>query len=142
MTVALGPAGSNMILNGKLQHVNAEEAYTHLTTPVFGTDVVYDCPNHLLMEQKKFMKVGLSTENFRKYVPLIRDEVLAYLSDHIFHDAKTPAGPADKPKKEATLDAFNVASQITICTAAMTLQGKEVRAGLDASFADLYHDLE
>ena len=24
---------------------------------VFGTEVVYDCPNHLLMQQKKFMKV-------------------------------------------------------------------------------------
>ena len=33
MTVALGPAGNNMIFNGKLAHVNAEEAYTHLTTP-------------------------------------------------------------------------------------------------------------
>lgn len=33
ITVALGPLGSNFVLNGKLQHVNAEEAYTHLTTP-------------------------------------------------------------------------------------------------------------
>jgi sterol 14-demethylase len=33
MTVALGPAGSNLVLNGKLSQVNAEEAYTHLTTP-------------------------------------------------------------------------------------------------------------
>lgn len=33
MTVALGPAGNNMIFNGKLAHVSAEEAYTHLTTP-------------------------------------------------------------------------------------------------------------
>lgn len=33
ITVALGPLGSNFVLNGKLQHVNAEQAYTHLTTP-------------------------------------------------------------------------------------------------------------
>lgn len=33
MTVALGPLGSNAVLNGRLQHVNAEQAYTHLTTP-------------------------------------------------------------------------------------------------------------
>lgn len=26
-----------------------------LTTPVFGRDVVYDCPNAKLMEQKKVM---------------------------------------------------------------------------------------
>lgn len=33
MTVALGTAGNNLVLNGKLSQVNAEEAYTHLTTP-------------------------------------------------------------------------------------------------------------
>jgi sterol 14-demethylase len=40
-------------LNGKIRDVNAEEIYTVLTTPVFGKDVVYDCPNSKLMEQKK-----------------------------------------------------------------------------------------
>lgn len=138
MTVALGPAGSNLVLNGKLSQVNAEEAYTHLTTPVFGTDVVYDCPNHLLMEQKKFMKVGLSTDNFKKYVPLIREEVKLYLQDYVF-GKKGPAGPA---KAEGQIDAVDMGSQITVCTAATTLQGKEVREGLDHSFADLYHDLD
>ena len=53
MTVAVGPAGNDFILNGKLKDVCAEEIYTPLTTPVFGKDVVYDCPNAKLMEQKK-----------------------------------------------------------------------------------------
>lgn len=52
-TVAVGPSGNDFILNGKLKDVNAEEIYTPLTTPVFGRDVVYDCPNAKLMEQKK-----------------------------------------------------------------------------------------
>lgn len=52
-TVAVGPAGNDFILNGKLKDVNAEEIYSVLTTPVFGRDVVYDCPNAKLMEQKK-----------------------------------------------------------------------------------------
>ena len=52
-TVYLGVAGNEFILNGKLTDVNAEEVYTRLTTPVFGSDVVYDCPNSKLMEQKK-----------------------------------------------------------------------------------------
>ena len=52
-TVAVGPSGNDFILNGKLKDVNAEEIYTVLTTPVFGSDVVYDCPNAKLMEQKK-----------------------------------------------------------------------------------------
>lgn len=52
-TVYLGTLGNDFILNGKLKDVNAEEIYTVLTTPVFGADVVYDCPNSKLMEQKK-----------------------------------------------------------------------------------------
>jgi hypothetical protein len=51
--VALGTHGNEFILNGKLRDVNAEEVYTVLTTPVFGKDVVYDCPNSKLMEQKR-----------------------------------------------------------------------------------------
>lgn len=53
MTVCLDTKGNNFILNGKLKDVNAEEIYSPLTTPVFGKDVVYDCPNSKLMEQKK-----------------------------------------------------------------------------------------
>lgn len=52
-TVCLGTKGNEFILNGKLRDVNAEEVYSPLTTPVFGTGVVYDCPNAKLMEQKK-----------------------------------------------------------------------------------------
>lgn len=52
-TVFLGTKGNEFILNGKLKDVNAEEVYSPLTTPVFGKDVVYDCPNSKLMEQKK-----------------------------------------------------------------------------------------
>lgn len=49
----LDTKGNNFILNGKHKDVNAEEIYNPLTGPVFGKDVVYDCPNSKLMEQKK-----------------------------------------------------------------------------------------
>lgn len=52
-TVYVGPSGNEFILNGKQKDVNAEEIYGVLTTPVFGKDVVYDCPNSKLMEQKR-----------------------------------------------------------------------------------------
>ena len=55
-TVCLGPKGSDFVLNGKLSDVCAEDVYSPLTTPVFGTDVVYDCPNSKLMEQKKVLQ--------------------------------------------------------------------------------------
>lgn len=53
VTVYLGPKGNQFILNGKLKDVNAEEIYAVLTTPCFGKDVIYDCPNAKFMEQKK-----------------------------------------------------------------------------------------
>ncbi|GAA5949340.1 hypothetical protein JCM3765_003375 [Sporobolomyces pararoseus] len=134
ITATLGPLGSNFVLNGKLAHVNAEEAYTHLTTPVFGTEVVYDVPNHVLMEQKKFVKFGLTTDNFRRYVGLIRQEVLGYVSTHVFDN--------DVKKEAKGVDAFTTSSEITILTASATLQGREVRQAMDKSFADLYHDLD
>ena len=58
-TVCLGTKGNDFILNGKLRDVNAEEIYSPLTTPVFGSDVVYDCPNSKLMEQKKVRGIAL-----------------------------------------------------------------------------------
>ena len=136
ITVALGSKGSNLILNGKLTQVCAEDAYTHLTTPVFGKEVVYDVPNHVLMEQKKFVKVGLSTDNFKVYVGQITDEVQDYIrSDSAFR-------PFQHGQRTAAVDIFNSMCEITILTASRTLQGKEVRASLDKTFAQLYHDLD
>lgn len=66
-TVYLGTAGNEFILNGKLKDVNAEEIYTKLTTPVFGTDVVYDCPHSKLMEQKKVRVANSTTSIFTNF---------------------------------------------------------------------------
>lgn len=63
MTVCLDTTGNNFILNGKIKDVNAEEIYSPLTTPVFGKDVVYDCPNSKLMEQKKVRHHVLPTSS-------------------------------------------------------------------------------
>lgn len=64
--MCLGVKGNEFILNGKLKDLNAEEVYSPLTTPVFGKEVVYDCPNSKLMEQKKvcgIVKIYKSTAN-------------------------------------------------------------------------------
>ncbi len=98
--------------------------------------LVYDVPNAVFMEQKKFVKVGLSVENFRAYVPQIVDEVQEYLkTDPRF-------APLQWGDKTFTVDIFQAMSEVIILTASRTLQGKEVRAGLDKSFAQLYHDLD
>ncbi|KIH86614.1 cytochrome P450, family 51 (sterol 14-demethylase) [Sporothrix brasiliensis 5110] len=130
-TVCLGTAGNDFVLNGKIRDVNAEEIYSVLTTPVFGKDVVYDCPNSKLMEQKKFMKVALTTEAFRQYVHIISDEVTSYFKRTA--EFKGDSGEVNMPPKMA---------EITIFTASHALQGKAIREQLDESLAALYHDLD
>jgi cytochrome P450 len=129
--VCLGTKGNEFILNGKLKDVNAEEIYSPLTTPVFGTGVVYDCPNSKLMEQKKFVKFGLTSEALRSYVPLITGEVEDFIK----------RSPIFKGKK-GSFNVPQVMAEITIYTASRSLQGKEVREKFDSTFADLYHDLD
>ncbi|KAK4451748.1 Eburicol 14-alpha-demethylase [Podospora aff. communis PSN243] len=130
-TAYLGTQGNDFILNGKIKDVNAEEIYTVLTTPVFGKDVVYDCPNAKLMEQKKFMKIALTADAFRSYVPIISDEVSSYIK-------RTP----DFKGQSGIVNICPKMAQITIFTASHALQGKEVRDRFDETLADLYHDLD
>ncbi|KZP00505.1 cytochrome P450 51 [Calocera viscosa TUFC12733] len=138
VTVALGTKGNNMIMGGKLSQVNAEEAYTNLTTPVFGEDVVFDVPNHVLMEQKRFVKFGLTTENFRAYVGMIEEEVEMFLNT----DSSFSAYNASDNDVWGSFDAYHSMAQLTILTASRTLQGKEVRSQMKKSFAQMYEDLD
>jgi sterol 14alpha-demethylase len=110
----------------------------HLTTPVFGKDVVYDVPNDVFMEQKRFVKVGLSAENLKAYVGMIEDEVEHFMK----HDGQFLTYQLGDINEWGQIDVSKVLSEITILTASRTLQGKEVRAGLDKTFADLYTDLD
>lgn len=134
MTVYLGPKGHEFILNAKLADVSAEAAYTHLTTPVFGEGVIYDCPNHRLMDQKKFVKGALTTDAFRKYVPLIAEEVQKYLNN----SKNFLIGSRDHGK----INVMETQPEMTIFTASRSLLGDEMRAKLDSGFAYLYSDLD
>jgi len=133
-TVFLGSKGNDFILNGKLKDVNAEEIYSPLTTPVFGKDVVYDCPNAKLMEQKKFVKFGLTTSALQSYVTLIAEETRQ------FFDRENPSKKF--AANSGTVDLPPQLAELTIYTASRSLQGKEVRDKFDSTFADLYHDLD
>lgn len=131
ITCCLGVEGNEFVLNSKIQDVNAEEIYGPLTTPVFGTDVVYDCPNSKLMEQKKFVKFGLTQKALESHVQLIEGEVLNYIK----------SAPAFKGTS-GTVDIASAMAEITIFTAGRALQGEEVRSKLTSEFATLYHDLD
>ena len=134
MTVYLGPKGHEFVLNSKLADVSAEEAYSHLTTPVFGKGVIYDCPNHRLMEQKKFAKFALTKDSFQKYVPRIQEEILDYFKSCLdFSMTERNSGVANVMKTQP---------ELTILTASKSLMGDDMRARFDTSFAQLYSDLD
>ena len=150
MTVCLGTQGNEFILNGRLQDINVEEFYVNLTTPVFGSGVVYDCSNAVLMEQKKvrdpftllvdsyvlkldfqFLKFGVTTEALHSYVPLFEAE----FHDFVAHSEAVQGF-------EGSISVTRVMAELTIHMASRTLQGKEVRQKFNSNFAGLYHDLD
>ncbi|KAF9071065.1 cytochrome P450 [Rhodocollybia butyracea] len=131
VTVCLGPKGNNFVLGGKSTVFNAEDAYTHLTTPVFGRDVVYDVPNEVFMEQKKI-------HNFRAYVGMIEQEVEEFIAS----DPSFSTYQQNDITAWGAIETVNALSEITILTASRTLQGSEVRENLNKSFAQTYTDLD
>jgi sterol 14-demethylase len=70
---------------------------------------------------------------------MIEDEVTRFME----HDSSWHTYQLNDTNEWGTLkDVVDVLSEITILTASRTLQGTEVRAGLDKSFAQLYTDLD
>ncbi|KAH8900463.1 cytochrome P450 [Thozetella sp. PMI_491] len=130
-TVFLGPRGNNFIFNGKHSDLNAEGIYQKATTPVFGRGVIYDCPNERLMDQKRLLKEGFTTNAMRAYVPSFVKEVEGYIrTSHHFRGQSGECNITD------------AMAEITLYTASGSLQGKEVRSRFDNTFAVLYRHLD
>ena len=145
MTVCLGTQGNNFILDGRLQDVSAEEIYVNLSTPLFGSGVVNDCLNALLMEQKKvvdsftllnhsyvlslgfqFLKFGVTTEALQTYVPLFEAKFHGFVA----HSEAFQGF-------EGSFSTTRVMAELTIYMALRTLQGKEVRQKINSNLAGL-----
>lgn len=90
------------------------------------------------MEQKKFVKFGLSLDNFRAYVDMIEDEVTNFLNT----DANFRIYQMNDINEWGSFNSFKALAELIILTASRTLQGKDVRANLDKTFAQRYHDLD
>ena len=124
-----------MYYNRKLTDSPSSQA-----TPVFGRNIIYDCPNSKLMEQKKFVKFGLTQRALEQHVPLIEHEVLSYISPSSNSPSNNRHSPFDGVRGE--LDITHTMAEITIFTAGRALQGTEVRSKLTNEFAVLYDDLD
>jgi sterol 14-demethylase len=91
----------------------------------------------MLMQQKKFVKFGLNTNNFQAYMPMIEDETLQLLrADPAFSAYNDPA------RSWGRFASFKSMSELTILTASRTLQGEEVRSKLTKDYAQVYNDLD
>jgi len=86
-------------------------------------------------KQKKFVKVGLSTDNFCAYVGMIEDEVEEFISS----DASFSAYQCNNITAWDSFESVKALSEITILTASRTPQGSEV---INKSFAQIYADLD
>ena len=74
------------------------------------------------------VKHGLSTEAFRRYVPMIQEETVNYFKRF--------------QEDEGDFDVLQSFSELIIMTASRCLMGKEIRSQLNESVANLYHDLD
>jgi len=129
ITYFVGSEANAAFINAKGSDASAEAAYASLTVPVFGKGVLYDMPNHIMVEQKKMCKGALTHEAFETYVPLIEKECRDYFSTYW-------------NKNEGVVDILKAFSELTIMTASVCLLGKEARSKLHTGVAQLYHDLD
>ncbi|RUS69847.1 hypothetical protein EGW08_022392 [Elysia chlorotica] len=126
-TYLVGSDASSLMFNSKNEHLNAEDVYSRLVTPVFGKGVAYDVPNPIFMEQKKMLKTGLSISHFKNHVSIIEHETRDYF---------------ERWGSEGKNNIFEALSELIILTASHALHGKEIRACLDEHVAQLYADLD
>uniref|UniRef100_H3A3U5 Lanosterol 14-alpha demethylase n=1 Tax=Latimeria chalumnae TaxID=7897 RepID=H3A3U5_LATCH len=126
-TYLLGSDAATLLFNSKNEDLNAEDVYSRLTTPVFGSGVAYDVPNPVFLEQKKMLKTGLNVAQFKQHVTLIEEETQEYFKRW-----------GDSGERNL----FEALSELIILTASRCLHGKEIRSLLDEKVAQLYADLD
>ena len=127
ITFLTSPEGLKLFFTAKEDVISARHAYK-FTVPVFGPGVVYDVDPEVLVEQKKFLKDGFTTERFRAYAEMIMNETEEFL--------KTEWGNSGERE---LLEGLN---QLTVFTSTLCLQGREVREQFTKDFAQIYNDLD
>lgn len=127
MTMLCDAEGIELFFKSDPDTFSAKEAYK-FTIPVFGKNVVYDSPPDTLVEQKRFMKGGLTTQRFHSYVHTITEEC-----DNFFKKTWGDGG---------TYELLTTFNELTVLTSTHCLQGIEVREKFTSEFSNLYSDLD
>jgi len=92
--------------------LSAKEAYG-FTVPAFGPNVVYDVPHKKFQQQRKFAHSSLTVSQFKKFVPMMVEEVENYLNE--------------KWVDQGTVDFYDEGSHIIMRTSTRCLQGEQIR---------------
>ncbi|XP_072046589.1 lanosterol 14-alpha demethylase-like [Amphiura filiformis] len=105
-TYLIGPDASALLLNSKMTNSMQKK---------------------FVLEQKKILKTGVTSRQFRKHVPLITKEAQEYFKRW-----------GDKGETDLCV----AVSQLLVLTTSSCLHGKEIRSMLNERVAQLYADLE
>uniref|UniRef100_A0A2I3TTA6 Lanosterol 14-alpha demethylase n=1 Tax=Pan troglodytes TaxID=9598 RepID=A0A2I3TTA6_PANTR len=124
-TYLLGSDAAALLFNSKNEDLNAEDVYSHLTTPVFGKGVAYDVPNPVFLEQKKMLKSGLNIAHFKHIIKKKEKKEKKEKETKEYFQSWGESGEKN---------VFEALSELIILTASHCLHGKEIRTQL---YADL-----
>lgn len=100
--------------------------------PIFGKGVCYDIPHEVFQEQKKFLSLSLTPNNFPAYIPSISNETHRLLASKLSHN---------EPHSWAAVDVRVLAFELFIFAATSSLAGARVREHTDGTTVGYYHDL-
>jgi len=126
LTFLLGPEVSAPFFRLNDDFMSQPEVYGFMT-PVFGKGVVYDAEPKKRTQQMQHMAQGLRSQRLKVYIPKIESETLNYIKNW---------------GASGELDILDALSELTILTASRCLHGDEVREGMFADVARIYHDLD
>jgi len=121
-----GPEAHDCYFRAPEDQLHAKDVY-QFTVPIFGRGVAYDVAPELMAEQVGFLYPALSEAAMRRFVRIMFEETWR------FADALGEDGEVDLP---------HAMNELTVKIASRCLLGEEVRAQLDAGFAEAYHELQ
>ncbi|MCY3852601.1 MAG: cytochrome P450 [Gammaproteobacteria bacterium] len=121
-----GPEAHDFYFHAPEDQLSAKEVY-QFTVPIFGRGVAYDTSPELMAEQLGFLYPALSETAMRRFARIMFEETRQFAED------LGESGEVDLP---------HAMNELTVKIASRCLIGEEVRAQLDAGFAEAYHELQ
>ena len=121
-----GPEAHDAYFRAPEDQLSAKEVY-QFTVPIFGRGVAYDVSPEIMAEQLNFLYPALNETAMHRFARIMFEETWQ------FADALGEDGEVDLP---------HAMNELTVKIASRCLIGEEVRAELDAGFAEAYHELQ